>query len=343
MSDFEVTVDMTNDKSVVSIEPVNGDYEIDITQDISYYNSKISKDWAVKMDGKVNSEDYSSKYYANVSAQNAQISQANAQACEDARVLLQGEFNEYSENLLETKTNAVDEINTLTDNSISELQTKSDDLQSTADSVVATGKNELQTELSNLRTSASSITSTSKTDIQNTATSAKNTAISAIQSQQTTSVNAVKTEGTTQVNLAKAQATAAANSATQASNVVKQVEDDLDSKVDIDDMVEVDFVDITDAGATITTMAMPDIENMIQISLPYTAPCDGLLYIYPGAALNAYYGVNVTSGGKTYAVFALTNAQSNYSSANGLVPKGANLTLSMGGGTSYFIPLKGAN
>lgn len=262
--------------------------QITATPDTSLYYSNLSKQWATKMDGKVVNEDYSSKYYANVSAENSQISQINAQACEDARVLLQGEYNEYSENLLETKKIAVDEINTLTDNSISELQT----------------------ELSGLSTSASTIVSTSKTDIQNTATSAKNTAISAIQSQQTTSVNAVKTEGTTQVNLAKAQATAAANSATQASNVVKEVEEDLASKVDIDDMVQVDFAN---AGSYIANCAMPS-NKYISLTLgasgsTYTAPANGWFVFGKSATATGQYMRLSSSSGVKIEIGAVFNTQ----------------------------------
>lgn len=266
MAEYKVTINATPSKAkVISVSPKNVQNTITASPDTSLYYSNLSKKWATEMDGMVNGEDYSSKYYANVSAENAQITNSNVQACEDARVLLQSEYNEYTE----------------------ELNATFGELESEANTIVTTGKSELQTELSNLRTSASSITSTSKTDIQNTATSAKNTAISAIQTQQTTSVNAVKTEGTTQVNLAKAQATAAANSATQASNVVKEVEDDLASKVDIDDMVQVDFAD---AGSYIAGCAMPSDKYVTltvgATSTTYIAPENGY-FVSDGTANNA--------------------------------------------------------
>lgn len=236
MAERKITVTANPTKAQsVSVTPNSVQTYINASPDTSLYYSTISRKWAIEMGGKVNGEDYSSKYYANTSGENAQIAQENARVCENTRVLLQGEYNEYSEG----------------------LNIAFEGLESEANAIVSAGK----------------------TDIQNAATSAKNTAVSAIQSQQTTSVNVVKTEGTTQVNLAKAQATAAANSATQASNVVKEVQDDLDNKVDIDDMVQVDFAD---AGSYISGCAMPS-SKYLDLALGasgtnYTAPANGWFY-----------------------------------------------------------------
>lgn len=162
-----VDVNTQNKTISVNVSSSGVSSNVNASSDASSYYSNKAREWAIS-NRIVDGVDYSSKYYAN-------ISKTNALQSAETRELLQGEYNEYSQNL---------------------------------------------------------------SDI---ATTEGNNAISAIQAQQTTSVNAVKTEGTTQVNLAKAQATAAADSATQASNVVKEVEEDLASKVDIDDMVAVDL------------------------------------------------------------------------------------------------------
>jgi hypothetical protein len=114
MAEYKVTINATPSKAkVISVSPKNVQNTITASPDTSLYFSNLSKKWATEMDGMVLNEDYSSKYYANVSAQNAQISQTNAQACEDTRVLLQGEFNQYSEELEEIATENTAELNTV--------------------------------------------------------------------------------------------------------------------------------------------------------------------------------------------------------------------------------------
>lgn len=202
-----VDVNTQNKTISVNVSSSGVSSNVNASGDTTMYYSNKAREWAIS-NRIVDSVDYSSKYYAN-------ISKTNALQSAETRELLQSEYNEYSQSLLDI------------------------------------------------------------------ATTEGNNAISAIQSQQTTSVNAVKTEGTTQVNLAKAQAIAAANSATQASNVVKEVEEDLASKVDIDDMVEVDFAD---AGSYIAGCAMPS-DKYVELTLgatlsTYTAPANGWFAIY---------------------------------------------------------------
>lgn len=259
-------VDISSQEKKINIKIQSGGVQanVGVTQDTAQYYSEKAREWAIS-NRIVDGVDYSSKYYAN-------ISKTNALQSAETRELLQSEYKEYSQNLLDI------------------------------------------------------------------ATTEGNNAISAIQTQQTTSVNAVKTEGTTQVNLAKAQATAAANSATQANNVVKQVEDDLDSKVDIDDMVEVDFVD---AGSYIAGCAMPS-DKYIDLTLgtseaTYTAPANGwYLLVKKNAATGQYVDVSVNGVIRFHCVEPSINDQSYVCFLP--VKKGDVLSIkyNLTGTTSYF-------
>lgn len=140
MAEYKVTINATPSKAkVISVSPKNVQNTITASPDTSLYFSNLSKKWATEMDGMVLNEDYSSKYYAKVSAQNAQISQTNAQACEDTRVLLQGEFNQYSEELEEIATENTAELNTVAGK-----------VQADTNAIVNKGKSELNAALNTL-------------------------------------------------------------------------------------------------------------------------------------------------------------------------------------------------
>ena len=121
---------------------------------------------------------------------------------------------------------------------------------------------------------------------------------------------------------------------------IDNVVTDLNGKVDISNMVE-----ITDASTTITAMAMPDNSGIITISLPYTAPCDGWVWLTVDGSLNGYNGANVKANSKSFSLIATANAQTGYATAMAPVPKGAEITNALASGTinRYFIPCKGAN
>lgn len=158
----------------------------------------MSEQWATKMDGKVNNEDYSSKYYAEkskISAETAKLEASNATAIREE---LEVNFESYNNQLQTLTDNSKESINVLTEVSLTELQNKSASSQNEISSFVATS-------LEDFSSSASLITSNSKTDIQNSATVAKNTAISEIQAQEIESINNVQEEGIIQTNLIKDQ------------------------------------------------------------------------------------------------------------------------------------------
>ncbi|MBQ2871208.1 hypothetical protein IJE86_05860 [bacterium] len=98
------------------------------------------------------------------------------------------------------------------------------------------------------------------------------------------------------------------------------------------------------AKTEIADWIAPDIENSITITLPYTTPSAGWLYITLDGTLNGYNGVSISVNSKAFSLIATANAQTGYASTVTFVPQNANLTHLLGSGkyTRYFIPMKGA-
>lgn len=91
----------------------------------------------------------------------------------------------------------------------------------------------------------------------------------------------------------------------------------------------------------IISWGMPDFENAIIVTLPYTTPCDGWINANLSAGPNTWGGVNITSNGVTQGIVATANTSCSYASTFGFAPKGAVLTNSGTALTVRFMPLKG--
>lgn len=111
MGERKVTIDVTT-SNVKSVSVTNKTIanEITATPDTSLYYSNLAKQWAVKPDGLVVNEDYSSKHYAMESRDYAIQSQIQADSVSD-----------LVEELVESKNEAIEEINTNKNNALVEI------------------------------------------------------------------------------------------------------------------------------------------------------------------------------------------------------------------------------
>lgn len=97
--------------------------QITATPDTSLYYSNLSKQWATKMDGKVVNEDYSSKYYAENSRIYAETAKMEASAANSIGSQLRENFEDYNEQLIETKNTGIEEIKASVDPVMDEIET----------------------------------------------------------------------------------------------------------------------------------------------------------------------------------------------------------------------------
>lgn len=171
----------------------NGDYS-------SYY-SELSKAWAIKMDGMVSREDYSSKYYATQAKANAETTENNLNSVISEHEQITNEITEARENISGDLAGALTDIATARDESVAKVtETKTNSLseiesaKTEAEQTITTGLNNFN---ANAKTKSDSLQSqfdSAMTDIQN---------------QQTKSVNAVKTaQSTAETSITNLQTTA---------------------------------------------------------------------------------------------------------------------------------------
>ena len=148
-----------------------------VTPDSAMYYSNKSKEWAIS-DKLIDNEDYSSKYYANESKKQADISIAKT-----TEVIASG-------------NTAVSNIESARDNALSAIgQTNGSGARGEAITAITNNKTSALTEISSKQNSAVSAISTQQTN-----------AIKAVQNQQTSSVNTVKSTGQSYVDKCKAWA-----------------------------------------------------------------------------------------------------------------------------------------
>ena len=111
MADQKITINATPSKvKSISVSNATVANKIVATPDTSLYYSNLSKQWATKMDGLVVGEDYSSKYYAEKSKQSAEIAKMEASVANALVPQLREDYNNYNEQLIETKNTGIEEI-----------------------------------------------------------------------------------------------------------------------------------------------------------------------------------------------------------------------------------------
>ena len=74
---------------------------VQIEENPSHYYSTLAKLWATNMDGLVQNEDYSSKYWAKNAQSSAEVSQAAAESAANLSDLINNNYNAYSQELNE--------------------------------------------------------------------------------------------------------------------------------------------------------------------------------------------------------------------------------------------------
>lgn len=163
-----------------TIKP-NGDYS-------SYY-SELSKAWAIKMDGMVSREDYSSKYYSTQAKANAETTENNLNSVISEHEQITNEITEARENISGDLSGALTDIATARDNGVAKVtETKTNSL-SEIESAKTEAEQTITTGLNNFNTNAQAKSDSLQTQFD--------TSISNIKKQETTSVNAVKTAQST--------------------------------------------------------------------------------------------------------------------------------------------------
>lgn len=161
-----------------TIKP-NGDYS-------SYY-SELSKAWAIKMDGMVSKEDYSSKYYATQAKANAETTENNLNSVISEHEQITNEITEARENISGDLTGALTDIVNARDNGVAKvIETKTNSL-SEIESAKSEAEQTITTGLNNFNTNAQAKSDSLQTQFD--------TSIFDIKKQETTSINAIKKTG----------------------------------------------------------------------------------------------------------------------------------------------------
>lgn len=161
-----------------TIKP-NGDYS-------SYY-SELSKAWAIKMNGMVSKEDYSSKYYATQAKANAETTENNLNSVISEHEQITNEITEARENISGDLTGALTDIVNARDNGVAKVtETKINSL-SEIESAKSEAEQTITTGLNNFNTNAQAKSDSLQTQFD--------TSISNIKKQETTSINAIKKTG----------------------------------------------------------------------------------------------------------------------------------------------------
>jgi hypothetical protein len=124
MADNQVNVTTPSTNGKVNVTATTTTINTTATNTEALYYSNLSKNWAIKMDGKVLDEDYSSKYYASIAEQNAQSTTENAQICTSLNDTITSNFNSYSESLSNQLDNSLSSIQEQEQTSLTNLRDK---------------------------------------------------------------------------------------------------------------------------------------------------------------------------------------------------------------------------
>lgn len=376
-----VSINVPSSKNKLSISTGTTGKQASVSiENVQSFAINKAKDWAEKMDGPIGNEGYSAKYHSTQAAISAASADSSATEAEETKNTAIEEMANIKQSLLTNSDfvavrNSLDEITIVSENlgpieatglNIEAIKTTAGN-KANIDTVVANLPNieatidnlqDIQTVTTNInavKTTSSNINNVNTTannigtiqtavtnlttinTVSSSLTPIKNTAnnITAINNVNT-NIEAVKSNYTN-ISDIKANATNMADIKDTAKLVTT-----LDNKVDIDDMVEVDMVDISEAGQYITSLVMPDYSAGVNkvVDTPYTEEVDGFLVVnLLGTAKTNSLGI----GGYQ---FTLTT-QSQYA-------HGVNATFLIPAGTSYrytgatpnqyvFFPLKGDN
>ena len=193
--------------------------KITVTPDYTRYYSEKSKEWAIS-NKIVDNTDYSSKYYANESKKQADISTAKtAEVVESGNTAvsnIESARNNAITDIINQENLSVENVNTAGTTQVANVNSAGTTQVNLAKEQVTIATNKTtevvvsgNTALSNITTAknnAITTVNTEKTNAVNAVKTQQNTSISAVQNQQTSSVNTVKSTGQSYVDKCKAWA-----------------------------------------------------------------------------------------------------------------------------------------
>ena len=224
-----VDISSQNNKINVTVSSSGNTANTNVTPDYAQYYSEKSKEWAIS-NRIVDNIDYSSKYYANESKKQADISTAKTTEVIESGNTAVSNIESARDNAITDITNqeslSVDNVNTAGTTQINlakeqvTLATNQANI-ATEQATIATNKttevvasgNEALSNIDTAKTGAiTDITDLKNTSVSN-ITTAKNNAITSITNQETTSKNVLIDEGATQIGLIQNEG------ATQVANV----------------------------------------------------------------------------------------------------------------------------
>lgn len=174
---INITVSTSGNKASVNASP-----------DTAMYYSNKSREWAIS-DKIIDGEDYSSKYYANTSKQNADKSTVNLEN-------LTTNYNQYKNELENTKNISVEEIGTAKTNAISDITNQETLSVDNVNTAGATQVN-LAKEQATIATTQAGIATAKTSEV----VESGNNALTAITEQETTSKNNIIAKGAEQIEL----------------------------------------------------------------------------------------------------------------------------------------------
>lgn len=285
-----VDISSQNNKINITVSSSGNTANTNVTPDYAQYYSEKSKEWATS-NRIVDNIDYSSKYYANESKKQADISTAKA-----AEVVESG--NTAVSNIESARDNAITNVNTAGATQVA---------LATEQATIATNK-------------TSEVVASGNEALTNIATS-KNNAITSITNQETTSKTSLIDEGATQIGLIQNEG------ATQVANVQSTgfyMRDDklyyINSQGEETEFGSDDIARIEEQLATKTDMLQASSAGMpsnryIDLTLgasgtTYTAPANGLLCLTKQTNdFNQYVQFNATSSDLGYRNNILTGQE----------------------------------
>ena len=183
-----VDISSQNNKINITVSSSGNTANTNVTPDYAQYYSNKSKEWAIS-DRIVDNTDYSSKYYANESKKQANISTAKA-----TEVIESG--NTALTNIDMARNNAILDITNQESLSVDNVNTAG-----ATQIALATEQANIATEQATIATNKTSEVVASGNEALNNIDTAKNNALTTITTQETTSKTSLIDEGATQVGL----------------------------------------------------------------------------------------------------------------------------------------------
>ena len=204
-----VDVSSSNNKKInITVSAIGNKGNVSVTPDTAMYYSNKSKEWAIS-DKLIDNEDYSSKYYANESKKQADISTAKTVEVVESGNTAVSNIESARDNAITDITNqeslSVDNVNTAGATQVSSVNTAGITQVTNVNSAGTTQINlakeqvTLATNQANIATNKTSeVVASGNTALSN-ITTAKNNAITSITNQESTSKNNVIATGNAQV------------------------------------------------------------------------------------------------------------------------------------------------